>query len=229
MKFTILTLFPESLESYLNSSIISKAISRGLVEVEIINFRKEKWQQVDDYAYGGNAGMVLKIEPIVEALREHNLLGTHIILLSASGIPLSQAKARNLSSQHRHITLICGHYEGVDARISKYISQEISIGDYLLTSGELASLVLVDCITRLVPGVINEQSLKTESFDDFLLDYPVYTRPREFEGQSVPEVYLNGNHQEIDKFRLKEQERMTRERRPDLWVQYVSYRQNKGN
>lgn len=171
--------------------------------------------------------MVLKVEPIVEALREHNLLNTHIILLSASGTPLTQREARSLSSKYDHITLICGHYEGVDARISKYISQEISIGDYLLTSGELASLVLVDCITRLIPGVINEQSLKTESFDTYLLDYPVYTRPREFEGQSVPEVYLNGNHQEIDKFRLQEQERMTRERRPDLWAKYVAAKNKK--
>lgn len=220
MKFTVLTLFPESLESYINSSIIKRAQEKNLVEIETINFRKNKWDQVDDYAYGGKTGMVLKVEPIVSALRENDLTDKYIVLLSTAGTVWNQKTAKTFSEKD-HIVIICGHYEGIDARISKFVTQEISVGDYLLTSGELASLIIIDSVSRLIPGVINKQSLETESFNDDLLDYPVYTRPREFEGQMVPEVYLNGNHEEIKKFRIQEQEKITREKRPDLWKKYI--------
>lgn len=220
MRFTIFTIFPNSLESYINSSIIQKATQRGLVDIEIINIREQAWQQVDDYAYGGKSGMVLKIDPIVAALRKHQLLDKHIILLTPSGITLRQPVLRELT-KHEHIVLICGHYEGIDARIEHYISQEISIGDYVLTSGELGALVIVDGVTRLIPDVIKKESLKTESFDSNLLDFPVYTRPQKFEGHTIPDVYLSGNHKEIEKFRLKEQERMTREKRPDMYKKYI--------
>ncbi|WP_216082927.1 tRNA (guanosine(37)-N1)-methyltransferase TrmD [Candidatus Mycoplasma haematohominis] len=220
MKFTILTIFPSSLESYINSSIIQKASKKGLIEIEVINIRKKPWQQVDDYAYGGKSGMVLKIEPIVEALKEHQLLDKHIVLLTPTGTTLKQSLIKDLV-KHKHIVMICGHYEGIDARIENYISQEISIGDYVLTSGELGAMVLLDSITRLVPNVINQESLQTESFDCDLLDFPVYTRPQEFDGHKVPDIYLNGNHKEIEKFRLREQERITKEKRPDLYNKYI--------
>lgn len=221
MKFTILTLFPDSLEGYLNSSIIKRAKSKGLLEIELINIRESHGQQVDDYAYGGGTGMVLKIEPIVNALRNNNLLDKHTVLLTPSGTSFNQNEARELSKSHSHIVLICGHYEGIDARISNYITQEISIGDYVTTSGELAALVVVDVVSRLIPGVINEQSLNSESFDDYLLDYKSYTRPQNFEGFLVPEVYLQGNHKNINKYRLEERIKLTKQKRPDLYKLYL--------
>ncbi|XP_032746479.1 tRNA (guanine-N(1)-)-methyltransferase-like [Rattus rattus] len=224
MKFTILTAFPDSFTSYFSSSIIKQAQNKNLVNIELINFRREKGHKIDDYAYGGKTGMVLKIEPIVECLKTNNLLNHSIILLSPSGKPLTQQMARDLAKQE-HIVMLCGHYEGIDARIQKYVTHEVSIGDYLLTSGELAAMVILDCVTRLIPGVINQQSLETESFDEYLLDYPVYTRPPSFEGQDVPEIYLSGNHGEIEKFRKQEQERITKERRPDLWKKYLKYKE----
>lgn len=221
MKFTVLTLFPEVVESYISSSIIKRAIEKSLVEVEILNIRTSKFQQVDDYAYGGESGMVLKIDPIVHVLKENNLLDKHIILLTPAGTPLKQQISRDLVKQYSHVVLICGHYEGVDARIEHYISQEISIGDYVITSGELSALVVLDSMTRLVPGVINKQSLQVESFDDYLLDFPVYTRPQEFENHIVPSVYLSGHRKAIEDYRFAERKRITKMKRPDLYKKFL--------
>lgn len=219
-KFTILTIFPEIIESYISKSIPKQAQLKGLVEIKVINIRSHPQEQVDDYAYGGG-GMVLKVEPIVRALREHNLLNEHIILLTPAGKRLNQEKAVALTTTAKHIVLICGHYEGIDARINKYIKEEISIGDYVLSSGELASLVLLDSVIRLIPNVINKDSLVCESFNDYLLDYPVYTRPQNFEGDLVPDIYLSGDHKAIEKYRLKIREKITEEKRPDLFRKYL--------
>ncbi|OAL10123.1 tRNA (guanosine(37)-N1)-methyltransferase TrmD [Candidatus Mycoplasma haematobovis] len=219
-RITVLTIFPEIIESYISKSIPKQAQLKGLIEIKVINIRSHPQEQIDDYAYGGG-GMVLKVEPIVRALRENNLLNEHIILMTPAGIRLNQERAKAITTIAKHIVLICGHYEGIDARINKYIKEEISIGDYVLSSGELASLVLLDSIIRLIPNVINKDSLISESFNDYLLDYPVYTRPQNFEGDLVPDIYLSGDHKAIEKYRLEMRKKITEEKRPDLFKKYL--------
>ncbi len=223
MKITVLTLFKDVFNEYLNSSIIKKAISKGIIEIEIVDFReysKLKNKQVDDYQYGGGAGMVLMLDPIVETLRQKELLNTRKIILSPRGKTLNQEMLNDLK-MNDHITLICGHYEGFDERITNYIDEEISIGDYILTGGELPALVIIDSITRLLDNAINKESLDCESFNNNLLDYPVYTKPFDYEGYKVPEVLLSGNHNEIKKFRQTKQEEITKNYRPDLYKKYI--------
>ncbi|AEW45383.1 tRNA (guanine-N1)-methyltransferase [Mycoplasma haemocanis str. Illinois] len=220
-KITVLTIFPEIIESYISKSIPRRAQLKGLVEIEVINIRSHPQEQVDDYAYGGGSGMVLKIEPILSRLREGDLLKDRVIYLTPSGKTLNNEMAKKLSECRENLVLICGHYEGIDERLSKYINEEISIGDYVLSSGELSALVLLDSVVRLIPKVISEHSLKSESFSDYLLDYPVYTRPQEFEGDKVPEVYLSGDHKAIEEYRLKMRKKVTKEKRPDLYEKYL--------
>ena len=223
MKITVLTLFKDVFIEYLNSSIIKKAISKGIIEIEIVDFReysKLKNKQVDDYQYGGGAGMVLMLDPIVETIRQKELLNTRKIILSPRGKTLNQEMLNDLKLND-HITLICGHYEGFDERITNYIDEEISIGDYILTGGELPALVIIDSITRLLDNTINKESLDCESFNNNLLDYPVYTKPFDYEGYKVPEVLLSGNHNEIKKFRQTKQEEITKNYRPDLYKKYI--------
>ncbi len=227
MKITVLTLFKNVFQDYLQSSIIKRAIEKQKIEIEIIDFREYSTlsnKQVDDYQYGGGAGMVLMLEPIVKAIRAHGK-DAYKILLTPSGKTLQQDFVKELSMQHEHIMLICGHYEGFDERIKNYIDACVSIGDYVLTGGELPALVMIDAITRLIDDVINQDSLTSESFNDGLLDHPVYTKPAEFEGYKVPEVLLSGNHQKIEQYRQEQRIIQTQINRPDL---FAKYKKNKG-
>ena len=214
MKIDILTLFPNMFDGFLNESIIKRAIDKGLVEINIINFRdytKDPHNKVDDTPYGGGAGMILMIEPIYNALMAIKKDDSHVILLSPSGKTFDQKKAKALKD-YKHLIIICGHYEGFDARIKNIIDEEISIGDFILTGGELPAMMITDSVIRLIPGVISKESLENESFDTELLDYPVYTKPRVFKGMEVPEVLLNGDHKKIEEYRNEERKRITLEK-----------------
>ena len=218
MKIDILSLFPNMFEGFLNESIIKRAIDKKQVEINIIDFRKyskDLHHKVDDTPYGGGAGMVLACQPIFDCINDIKTDDSLIIMMSPIGKTYKQNMAYDLSLK-KHIIIICGHYEGFDERIRSIVDLEISIGDYILTGGELASMVLTDSIVRLVDGVIEKESHIHDSFNDNLLDYPQYTKPREYKGMKVPEVLLNGNHKEIEKYRYEEQIRKTKERRPDL-------------
>lgn len=234
MKINIITLFPETLSPFLNSSILKRARQKGKVQFELINLRDYgigKHQTVDDRPYGGGAGMVLRADTLAKALKsiltklrtKNYKLRT--ILMSASGKPYNQAKARQLTKLD-HLIIICGHYEGTDQRfIENYVDEEISIGDYILTGGEIPALVLVDSITRLIPGVLKKlEAIKEESFSIFhhlsspfqLLEYPQYTKPENFEKKKVPKVLLSGNHQKIREWRKQASLLKTKAQRPDL-------------
>ena len=219
MKIDILTLFPNMFNSIFEESIIKRAKDEKKIEINIHNFRDytdDPHQKVDDTPYGGGCGMVLMAQPIfdcVEALKQDN---SKVILLTPSGTPYKQKIAYDLSKEE-HLIIICGHYEGFDERIRTLADLEISIGDYVLTGGEIPAMVLVDSITRLIPGVINERSHIEDSFNEnYLLDYPTYTKPRVFRGMEVPEVLLNGDHQKIEEYRYNESVKKTKELRPDL-------------
>jgi tRNA (guanine37-N1)-methyltransferase len=218
MIIDILTLFPDMFQGFVNESIIKRAIDKGLVTINIHNFRDYslyKNKQVDDYPIGGGGGMVLMCEPIFRAIEDLRKDDTLVVMLTPSGQVFSQQIARDLSCQ-KHLILLCGHYEGFDERIKTIVDMELSIGDYVLTGGELASQVVSDAIIRLIPGVISDKSLESESFDNNLLDYPNYTKPIDFRGMKVPDVLLSGHHANIDKYRYEEQLRLTKQNRSDL-------------
>lgn len=216
MKINILTLFPNMFNGFINESIIKRAIDNNLVEINIINIRDycfDKHKQADDAPYGGGAGMIMKIEPIARALK--NLSGK-IIYTSPQGKILNQKLVNELSTL-KEITIIAGHYEGIDERIvENYVDLEISLGDFVLTGGELASMVISDAIIRLIPDVIKQESYENDSFFNGLLDYPQYTRPYEFENFKVPDILLSGHHENIKKWRLKESLKRTYFKRRDL-------------
>jgi len=217
--FNILTLFPETFDGYLNTSIVNRAIFKEQIKVEIINIRDfalDKHRQCDDSTYGGGPGMLLKAEPLSAALDSINAKNKRVVFLTPSGKLFNQGYAKELVLE-KEIVFICGHYEGIDQRIiDLYVTDEISIGDYILFSGEVGSMVLIDTIARLVKGVIKEESLFEESFEKGLLEYPQYTRPRTFKGLTVPEVLLSGNHAEILKWRKNMSIEKTKKFRPDL-------------
>lgn len=219
MKIDILTLFPEMFKGVFEESIIKRAINNDKVEINLINFRDyttDPHNKVDDTPYGGGAGMVLTCQPIFDCVKSIRTDKSKVILLTPDGVPYKQKMAYDLSGEE-HLIIICGHYEGFDERIRSLCDMEISIGDYVLTGGEIPAMVLVDSIVRLIPGVINERSHIEDSFkDNYLLDYPSYTKPRVFEGMEVPVVLLSGDHKKIDEFRYQESLERTRERRPDL-------------
>ena len=218
MKIDILSLFPEMFEGFLNTSIIKRAIDKEVVDIKIHNFREftqDKHKHVDDYPYGGGQGMVLMCQPIIDCLKTLTTDDSLVILMSPQGITLKHQVAQKLSLE-KHLIIICGHYEGFDERIKNFVDGEISIGDYILTGGEIPAMAITDCITRFIPGVIDTESFKNESFKENLLDYPVYTKPRDFRGFKVPEVLLNGDHKKIAEYRRNEQIRITKEKRPDL-------------
>ena len=219
MKIDILTLFPEMFNGVFTESILKRAIADGKVEINLINFRdytNDPHNKVDDTPYGGGAGMVLCCQPIFDCIRSIKTDESKVIMLTPSGVPYKQKMAYDLSNE-KHLILLCGHYEGFDERIKSICDMEISIGDYVLTGGEVPAMVLVDSIVRLIPGVINERSHIEDSFNEhFLLDYPSYTKPQVFEGMEVPEVLISGDHKKIDEYRYKESLRITKERRPDL-------------
>ncbi len=221
--FDIITIFPEMFSAYLGESILKRAIQKGLLDVKLFNLRDftvDKHRSVDDSPYGGGSGMVLKIEPIYNALKAIKADGQQrlTLLMSPQGRPYTQKTAELLARESRRIVFICGRYEGIDERVREsLVDEEFSIGDYVLTGGELASLVIIDSIARLIPGVLgDDDSAKEESFSWGLLDYPHYTRPPEFMGMKVPDVLLSGNHKEIWRSRRREAIRKTLLKRPDL-------------
>lgn len=223
VKIDILTLFPEMFKGPFDESILQRAQDKGLVEIKIHNLRKwakDKRGTVDDRPYGGGVGMVMMVAPIAEAIGELKVQSSKfkVVLLSPRGKVWKQSLAQEYS-KFDHLILICGHYEGVDERIRNFIDEEISIGDYVLTGGELPAMVIVDSIVRLVPGVLEKpEATKFESFSNSLLEYPQYTRPANFRGWKVPEILLSGDHKKIGEWRKKEALKRTKIRRPDLLI-----------
>ena len=218
MKIDILTLFPNMFSGFMNESIIKRAIDEKKVTINTVNFRdyaKNKHKKVDDTPYGGGSGMVLMCQPIFDAVDSVRTEKSKVVLLSPQGKKFSQKKAYELSKEE-HLIFICGHYEGFDERIKSICDEEISIGDYVLTGGELPAMVITDSIVRLLPGVIDEQSHLNDSFNDNLLDYPTYTKPRNYKGMQVPEVLLSGDHEKIKEWRDEKRLKITSEKRPDL-------------
>ena len=219
MKITVLTLFPSILKGYFNDSIMSKAVSRGLVDYELVNIRDYAYNKrriCDDSPYGGGAGMILKAEPLANSLDSIGVEGKRVVYPTPSGRIFSQSIARELAAE-KELIFICGRYEGIDQRIiDLYVDDEISIGDYVISSGEISTLVLVDAIYRLIEGVITEGSLEEESFTQSLLEYPHYTRPEVFRGLEVPKILLGGHHAEIEAWRLRKRVERTLKIRPDL-------------
>jgi len=223
MRIDILTLFPEMIEAVLSTSIIGRARENEILQIKVYNIRdfaNNKHKQVDDYPYGGGAGMVMTPQPLFDCFR--NVLSQYpskpkVIYFSPQGKVLNQNMAKSYA-QEEHLVLLCGHYEGIDQRvIDEFVDEEISIGDYVLTGGELPALVFIDCISRLIPGVLGSpESLENESFSAGLLEYPQYTRPQDFEGRQVPAVLLSGDHKKIEEWRLRESLRNTLLKRPDL-------------
>ena len=223
MNFHILTLFPEMVMDGLNTSIIGRAVSNGLLSIEAVNIRDyafNKHQSVDDYPYGGGAGMLMQAEPVYQAYQSNAgrlEKQPRVVYLSPQGKTFTQKMAEELA-QESELVLLCGHYEGIDERVlEEIVTDYVSIGDYVLTGGELPAMVMVDAISRLVPGVLhNDVSAEFESFQDNLLEYPQYSRPEEWHGKKVPEVLLSGHHANIEKWRREQAVLRTRERRPDL-------------
>lgn len=218
MKFKVLTLFPELLESFKNHSIIKRGIESDKLAIDLIDYRTyatNKHHKVDDTPYGGGHGMLLSVQPIADALKANRTKDSKVILVCPSGKPFKQTDAQELA-QEKELIFVCGHYEGYDERIRHYVDAEYSIGDYVLTSGEVSAMVMMDAIGRLVDGVIEKGSHEDDSFQNNLLEYPQYTKPQTYEGMSVPEVLVNGHHAKIAEYRLNESIKRTLERRPDL-------------
>lgn len=222
MKIDILTLFPEMFTGFLTTSIIKRSLEKGLVTVNLHDFRefsKDKHKHVDDYPYGGGQGMVLMCEPIIECLKSITSDESFIILMSPQGVTLNHGVAVDLSKK-KHLIIICGHYEGFDERIRDYVDMELSIGDYVLTGGELGSMVVSDAVIRLLDGAIRKASHQDDSFSQGLLEYPQYTRPASYDGNDVPEVLMSGHHENIRKWRKYQALKKTYLRRPDLLEDY---------
>ena len=219
MRFDILTLFPEMIEGVINSSILKRAREKGLLEINVIDFRlfsTNKHNTVDDYAYGGGAGMLISVEPIHKALQSiEGYEKATKILTTPSGKVFNQKMAIDLS-KNDHIIIMCGHYEGIDNRVLNYVDEEISVGDYVLTGGEIPALAIMDSVARLVKGVISDDSIVHESFMEGLLEYPQYTRPQVYDGHAVPDILLSGHHANIEKWKRKEALKKTYKMRPDL-------------
>ena len=231
MKFHILTLFPEMVEQGLNTSIIGRAAAKGLLSINAVNIRDyttEKHGKVDEYPYGGGAGILMQAQPVYDAcMAVKGDKPTRVIYMTPQGQTFTQEKAQELSKEEELIFL-CGHYEGIDERVlEEVVTDYLSIGDYVLTGGELPAMVMIDTISRLVPGVLNnEDSAQTESFADGLLEYPQYSRPEEWHGKKVPPILLSGHHANVEKWRLEQSMERTKERRPDLWERWLEKHDN---
>ena len=219
MQFDVLTLFLEMFKS-LDESIIGRAKEKGLININLVNIRdfsKNKHKKVDDTPYGGGAGMVMMPDVVYDAYKSLKAENARVIYMSPQGQKLNQSKVVELS-QEKHIVLLCGHYEGIDQRvIDEIVDEEISVGDYVLTGGELPAMILIDSVSRYIEGVLKEDSTKEESFSEGLLEYPQYTRPEIFNGNKVPEVLLSGHHENIDKWRREQSLKITKKKRPDLF------------
>ena len=226
MRLDVITLFPAMFDGPFTESIIKRARERGLIKINLVNprdFTTDRHRTVDDKPYGGGAGMLMKPEPLFAAIEENLQPETHVVLATPQGKPFTQRRARELAKKD-HIIFVCGHYEGVDERVRDgLIDEELSIGDYILTNGNLAAMVMTDAIVRLRPDVLgSEESVVEESFSEGLLEYPQYTRPEEFRGMKVPEVLLSGNHQAIAAWRREQALRRTSDRRPDLLKEHTN-------
>ncbi|NEP52047.1 MAG: tRNA (guanosine(37)-N1)-methyltransferase TrmD [Moorea sp. SIO3C2] len=222
MRFDIITLFPDFFSSPLTSGLLGKALLKQIAEVHLINprdFATDKHRRVDDEPYGGGVGMLMKPEPIFAAVESLPILPQRdVILMTPQGQPMKQQLFKELATGYEQLVIICGHYEGVDERVLHLVTREVSLGDFVLTCGEIPALAMINGVTRLLPGTVGKaESLKLESFEAGLLDYPQYTRPAEFRGWKVPEVLLSGHHGEIDRWRKEQQIQRTKERRPDLF------------
>ncbi len=218
MRITIATIFPEMFDGFISTSIIKKAVLKELVEIDTVDIRsftKDKHRRVDDYPFGGGQGLVMMAQPVIDAINSVKRPESKVIYLTPVGEVFSQPRAKEFVLLE-HIILLCGHYEGIDERIMEHVDICLSIGDYVLTGGEVAAMVVTDAVVRLVDGVIAEASHQQESFEEDLLEYPQFTRPADYMGKTVPEVLLSGNHEVIRKWRLKESIRKTRQYRPDL-------------
>ena len=218
MKFDILTLFPEMFEP-LRYSIIGKAVEKKLIDINLINIRdfsKDKHKKVDDTPYGGGAGMVMRPDVVYDAFNFVKTENCKVIYMSPQGKTLNQKMVEDFSKE-KHLIILCGHYEGIDQRvINKIVDEEISIGDYVLTGGEIPAMVLIDSVSRYIEGVLKQESIKEESFSNGLLEYPQYTRPEVFEGETVPSILLSGHHENIEKWRKEQSLKVTKDKRPDL-------------
>ncbi len=226
MRFDIVTLFPDFFTSPLSSGLLGKALGKQIAKVHLVNprdFATDKHRRVDDEPYGGGVGMLMKPEPIFAAVESLPILPRRdVILMTPQGQPLNQPLLRELATGYDQLIVICGHYEGVDERVLNLVTREVSLGDFVLTGGEIPALTLINGVVRLLPGTVGkEESLKAESFEAGLLDYPQYTRPSEFRGMKVPNVLLSGNHAEIARWRKEQQIKRTRDRRPDLYTDWV--------
>ena len=220
MKISILTLFPSMFDGFWSESIIKRAINKKQVEIEIINFREYSTlnnNQVDDTPYGGGAGMVLMCQPIFDCLESIKTNDSIVIMMTPDGVKYDQTYAKKFT-KYNHIILLCGHYEGFDERIKSFVDMEISLGDFILTGGEIPAMAITDSIVRLLDGVINNESLVSESFENDLLDYPVYTKPANCRGWKVPDVLLSGNHKKIEERRNTSRIEKTKQKRKDLVV-----------
>lgn len=222
MKITILSLFPEIFEGFATSTVIHRAIEKGIVEIEFKQLRDYSTNihhHVDDSPFGGGAGMVLMCQPLVDALKELQQENSYSVILSASGRLYNQQDAHAFAKKD-HLILICGRYEGIDARVEDYVDDVISVGDYILTGGEIPAMIVADSVIRLLEGVIKEESVKEESYEDGLLEYPQYTQPANYEGKEVPEILLSGHHAKIKEYRHLQALLRTRKMRPDLFEKY---------
>ena len=231
MRFDVVTLFPDFFSSSLSSGLLGKALAKNIAQVHLVNprdFTIDRHHKVDDEPYGGGVGMLMKPEPIFAAVESLPILERReVILMTPSGETLKQPLLKELAANYSQLVIICGHYEGVDERVTNIVTREISLGDFVLTCGEIPALTLINGVTRLLPGTVGkEESLKLESFETDLLDYPQYTRPPEFRGWPVPEVLRSGNHGEIAKWRKQQQIDRTKIRRPDLYNSWLRENNN---
>ena len=229
MKITILTLFPNMFDGFLDNSIIKRAISKNIVEIKIVNIRDytlDKYNRVDTPPIGGGAGLIMKCQPVVDAIKDNSNNQTYKLLMSPRGEQFNQQKATELSKLD-DLLIVCGHYEGIDERVNNYVDELVSIGYFILTGGEIPSMAISDAIIRLLDGAISNESLTNESFDNNLLEYPQYTEPFDYDGLVVPQILYTGNHRAIEKYRRKESLRLTRKYRPDLFNKINLTKQDK--
>lgn len=229
MRITILTLFPEMFNGFKENSIIKRAIAKDIVSIDFVNIRDftlDKYGRVDSAPVGGGAGLIMKCQPIVDALKSVKTENSKTIMLSPRGKQYNQEMAHNYAKNVDHLILLCGHYEGIDERINDYIDEQVSIGDYILTGGEIGSMAIADSIIRLLDGAIADESTLEESFENGLLEYPQYTEPKDFEGKKIPDILYSGNHTAINKWRQKQSLKLTKKLRPDLYKNYPLTKQD---
>ncbi len=230
MKITILTLFPEMFDGFMTNSIIKRAIAKDLVEIKIVNIRdytKDKYGRVDSAPVGGGAGLIMKCQPIIDCLNAVKEDNSHVIMLSPRGATYNQKKAHLLQKSGQNLILLCGHYEGIDERVNDYVDEMISVGDYILTGGEIGAMAIADSIIRLIDGAIAEDSIVEESFEDGLLEYPQYTEPYDYDGKTIPDILYSGNHTAINKWRKKQSLKLTQKYRKDLFDKHELSKEEK--